>query len=289
MGLFDVIFNGMSVDDENNNSGENGKEKPIAKITGVHCFGLNLKDDAKVTVELYEDRLVLKNKMVYLAEYDMDDVLDVDGRYEDVNTGSVTTSREETSLASTVAMMSGDWAAAYFFKPNKTTYETKHKVERRYFLELDTMKSNIVLQVFDQDDLIYFIDECKAILDKYEYTEEEEEAFELPSLDSLTPSQFDEVCVKFLEYKDFTNVVLLPKSEDERVTIVAEKDEVKYAVRCVKSDGEVGVEPILGIESGRKHYRCHVAMVLTNATFSKKAVEKAEEKLILLRDKDRLQ
>lgn len=287
MGLMDVIFNGMSVDDERSKDSENGKERPIATITGVHCFGLNLKDDAKVTAELYEDRLVLKNKMIYLAEYDMDDVLDVDGRYEDVNTGSVTTSHEETSLASSVAMMSGDWAAAYFFKPNKTTYETKHKVERRYFLEIDTMKSNIVLQVYDQDDLIYFIDECKTIIDKYEYVEEDE-TFKLPSMDSLTDSQFDTVCVKYLEFKDFTNIVLLPESDDERVSIVAEKDEVKYAVRCIKSDSEVGVEPILGIESGRKHYRCHVGMVITNAVFSKDAIKVAADKLIMLRDKDRL-
>ena len=285
MGLMDVIFNGMSVDDEKD--AEKSREKPIAIITGIHCFGLNLKDDAKVTAELYENRLVLKNKIVYVAEYEIDDVLSVDGRYEDVNTGSVTTAREETSLASSVAMMNGDWAAAYFFKPNKTTYETKHKVERRYFLEIDTMKSNIVLQVYDQDDLIYFIDECKAIIDQYEYSEEDE-AFELPSLDSLTASQFEEVCVKYLEYKDFNNIIVLPKSEDERVTIVAEKEEVKYAIRCIKSDTKVKEDVVFSIESGRKHYRCHVGMVITNSSFSKEAIKVAEEKMILLKNKDGL-
>ena len=285
MELMDVIFNGMSVDDEKD--AEKSREKPIAIITGIHCFGLNLKDDGKVTAELYENRLVLKNKIVYVAEYEMDDVLSVDGRYEDVNTGSVTTAREETSLASSVAMMNGDWAAAYFFKPNKTTYETKHKVERRYFLEIDTMKSNIVLQVYDQDDLIYFIDECKAIIDQYEYSEEDE-AFELPSLDSLTASQFEEVCVKYLEYKDFNNIILLPKSEDERVTIVAEKEEVKYAIRCIKSDTKVKEDVVLGIESGRKHYRCHVGMVITNSSFTKEAIKVAEEKMIILKKKDGL-
>ena len=287
MGLMDVIFIGMSVDDEKDKDAEKSREKPIAIITGIHCFGLNLKDDAKVTAELYENRLVLKNKIVYVAEYEMDDVLSVDGRYEDVNTGSVTTAREETSLASSVAMMNGDWAAAYFFKPNKTTYETKHKVERRYFLEIDTMKSNIVLQVYDQDDLIYFIDECKAIIDQYEYSEEDE-AFELPSLDSLTASQFEEVCVKYLEYKDFNNIILLPKSEDERVTIVAEKEEVKYAIRCIKSDTKVKEDVVLGIESGRKHYRCHVGMVITNSSFTKEAIKVAEEKMIILKKKDGL-
>ena len=105
----------------------------------------------------------------------------------------------------------------------------------------------------------------------------------------MTASQFDEVCVKFLEYKAFTNIVLLPKSEDERVSIVAEKDEVKYAIRCVTSAGEVAAAPVKDIESGRKHYRCHVGLVLTNASFSKEAQELAEEKLILLWDKDRLQ
>ena len=36
MGLMDVIFNGMPIDDDKNKDAESGKERPIATITGIH-------------------------------------------------------------------------------------------------------------------------------------------------------------------------------------------------------------------------------------------------------------
>ena len=107
--------------------------------------------------------------------------------------------------------------------------------------------------------------------------------------EAMTDKMFDQFCEIYLNDNGFTNVVLLPKSLDCRVTIVAEKDEVKYAIRCVNfSNNEIGADIINEIESGRKHYRCHVGLVMSASVFSKEAKEAAEDNIILLWDKERL-
>ena len=283
MGFFDDLFSSEG-------------EKPIAKITGRHISGLNLNNEAEITVQLFQDRIVFKSDSTYLAESDIDDILFVDGRYEDVNTGSVTTSREETNFASSLALMNGDWGAYHFLKPNKTIHETKHTIERHFYLVVDTFKNNVALQVDDQDDLIDFVNECNNIIDNYESVDEDlaEETSKKDEpqtilFDAMTDKMFEQFCEVYLNDNGFTNVVLLPKSIDGRVTIVAEKDEVKYAIRCVNySTNEVAADIINEIESGRKHYRCHVGLVMSASVFSKEAKKTAEDNIILLWDKEKL-
>ena len=161
---------------------------------------------------------------------------------------------------------------------------------------VDTFKNNVALQVDDQDDLIDFVNECNNIIDNYESVDEDlaEETFKNDEaqtilFDAMTDKMFDQFCEIYLNDNGFTNVVLLPKSIDNRVTIVDEKDEVKYAIRCVNySSNEVAADIINEIESGRKHYRCHVGLVMSASVFSKEAKEAAEDNIILLWDKEKL-
>ena len=85
MGFFDDLFS-----DEG--------ERPIAKIKGRHCFGFNLSKDATITVELFEDRIVYKNKSVCLSEDKMEDVFSVEGIYKDIDKGSITTDPSHTEF-----------------------------------------------------------------------------------------------------------------------------------------------------------------------------------------------
>ena len=287
MGFFDDLFS------------DDG-EKPIARIKGRHCFGFNLSKDATITVELFENRIVYKNKGDYLSEDKMEDVFSVEGIYKDIDKGSITTATEESGFASNLALMKGDWTAAMALKPGKTTYITTPQIERHYFLDTSSMKNCVTLEIDDKDDLLHFLDKCEPILDKYLRAEEEEreeirkaiekeEKNQNVSLDSMTDTQFNEFCVNYLDNNGFINVVLLPKSVDSRVTIVAEKDKVKYAIRCVNTNKQVKAEIIGEIESGRKHYLCHVGVVMTTSTFSDEAKKSAEENIIFIWDKSRLQ
>ena len=112
--------------------------KPICKITGRHCVGFNQKSDAQITVEVFDDRLVFKNNSIYLAEYDLDDILSIDGKYEYVEKGSL------------------------------LYQETEPKFERNYFLEIESFKNTVVLQVESKDELLAFINECQNLINCYD-------------------------------------------------------------------------------------------------------------------------
>lgn len=107
--------------------------KPICKITGRHCVGFNQKSDSQITVEVFDDRFVFKNNSIYLAEYDLDDILSVDGKYEYVEKGSL------------------------------LYQETEPKFERNYFLEIESFKNTVVLQVEDSSELLNFVEIAREL------------------------------------------------------------------------------------------------------------------------------
>ena len=112
--------------------------EPICIINGKHCVGFNQKSDAQISVEVFEDRFVFKTQFTYLAEYDLDDILSIDGKYEHVQQGSLLFQEEEP------------------------------KIESNYYLEIESFKNTVVLQVESKDDLLSFINECHNLLNYYE-------------------------------------------------------------------------------------------------------------------------
>ena len=125
MGFFDDLF---SCDGE----------RPIAKITGRHISGFSLNNEAEITVQLFNDRIVFKSGSTLLSESDIDDILFVDGRYEDVETGSVIDCEQEV------------------------------RKEIRYFLHVDTFNSSLIMRIEDKEDLIKFVNECNNMINNYD-------------------------------------------------------------------------------------------------------------------------
>ena len=125
MGFFDDLFSSDG-------------ERPIAKITGRHISGFSLNNEAEITVQLFNDRIVFKSGSTYLSESDIDDILFVDGRYEDVNTGSVIDCEQEV------------------------------RKEIRYFLHVDTFNSSLIMRIEDKDSLIKFVNECNNMINNYD-------------------------------------------------------------------------------------------------------------------------
>ena len=107
--------------------------KPICKIIGRHYVGFNQKSDAQITVEVFDDRFVFKNQSIYLAEYDLDDILSVDGKYEYVEKGSLLYQEKEP------------------------------KFERNYFIEIESFKNTVVLQVEDSSELLNFVEIAREL------------------------------------------------------------------------------------------------------------------------------
>lgn len=282
MSFFDFIF-GNDNKQEKILSESPSKVQPIDILTGVHIGGLPIKAGKKVIVELHNDSIVFKRDGDEVRKILKEDIFSVRYDYEDIYRGSTTTAREEVGLASTLAIMNGDWAAAYFLKPNRTTYETKNNVERVWYLEVDDENGSILIQA-DEEDLPLFADYCNDMIndsDNIDY-------FGEYILDDMDEAELKRFCVKMLERNDFTNTVVLPISDDKRVSIVTQRDDVKYAMLCKVSDRFVGGECIDEIESGRKFYHCHVGVVLANTKFSEEAMALAKEHNIVLWDKDNL-
>lgn len=287
MSLFDVIFNGSPLVQEEGKklqSDVSDRVMPVDTLKGVHLGGLPIKSGKRVTVELYEDSIVFKHKDEEVRTLLKDDIYSIQYDYEDVCHGSTTTAHEETGLASTIALMNGDLAAAYFLRPKETTYETKNDIERIWYLEVSDENGSILIQAAEED-LPLFVDYCNDML----YASEDEDYFGEYIIEDMDEAEFKRFCVKVLEKNDFSDIVVLPASDDKRVTIVAQKDEVKYALLCKYTAKPVDGEAVKAIESGRKFYHCHVGVVLTNASFSEEAKELAQEQNIILWDKERLQ
>ena len=113
-------------------------ERPIAKITGRHISGFSLNNETEITVQLFNDRIVFKSGSTYLSESDIDDILFVDGRYEDIETGSVIDCEQEV------------------------------RKEIRYFLYIDTFNSSLIMRIEDKEDLIKFVTECNNMINNYD-------------------------------------------------------------------------------------------------------------------------
>lgn len=113
-------------------------ERPIAKITGRHISGFNLNNEVEITVQLFNDRIVFKSGSTYLSESDIDDILFVDGRYEDIEIGSVIDCEQEV------------------------------RKEIRYFLYIDTFNSSLIMRIEDKEDLIKFVTECNNMINNYD-------------------------------------------------------------------------------------------------------------------------
>ena len=104
-------------------------------------------------------------------------------------------------------------------------------------------------------------------------------------MDSLDGHAFEEFCAKLLRGNGFSDVYVTRGSGDQGVDIIAKKDGVKYAVQCKHYASALGNTPVQEIYAGCVHYHCHVAVVMTNSTFTNGAVELAESTGVLLWDR----
>lgn len=109
------------------------------------------------------------------------------------------------------------------------------------------------------------------------------------SVDGMDGYQFEKFCANLLRKNGFLNVKITPGSGDQGVDIIAEKNGIRYAIQCKNYSSPLGNTPIQEVNAGKNYYKCHVGVVMTNSTFTKKAKELAEANSILLWDRPELQ
>ena len=87
----------------------------------------------------------------------------------------------------------------------------------------------------------------------------------------------------------FKNVSVTPVSGDFGADVIAEKDNVRYAIQCKRYGAPVGVYAVQEVLASKSLHDCHVACVLTNNSFTPAAYELAKKNLVILWDRNKLQ
>lgn len=122
------------------------------------------------------------------------------------------------------------------------------------------------------------------------------EAIEAPSVlgyaqydfDLFEGHEFEYWCANLLRCNGFENVEVTQRSGDQGVDIIAEKDDIRYAIQCKCYSSDLGNTPVQEVWAGKSMYHCQIGAVMTNRYFTKGARELANTTGVLLWDRDKL-
>lgn len=100
--------------------------------------------------------------------------------------------------------------------------------------------------------------------------------------------QFEKFCGDILAKNGFSKIQVTQASADYGADIIAYKEGVKYAIQCKKYSSPVGISAVQEVIASKSMYDCHVAVVLTNNSFTNSAINLAEKNGVLLWGRDKL-
>lgn len=109
----------------------------------------------------------------------------------------------------------------------------------------------------------------------------------ISDIDLMSGYEFEKFISKLFQkmgYKAYAT----QESNDQGVDVIAEKGDVKVAIQTKCYNGTVGNSAIQEIVAGMKYYEADKAMVITNSTFTKSAVELAKKNNVQLWDRKTL-
>lgn len=109
-----------------------------------------------------------------------------------------------------------------------------------------------------------------------------------PNYDLMDGHQFEHFCAELLTKNGFNNVSVTPESGDHGIDILAEKDDITYAIQCKCYSSNIGNAAIQQAHTGKSLYHKDIAVVLTNQYFTAQAKEEADALGVKLWDRDKL-
>lgn len=99
---------------------------------------------------------------------------------------------------------------------------------------------------------------------------------------------FEDTITDLLELIGYQYVQRTSYSGDYGVDIIAYDKQDKIAIQCKRYSGRVSLKAVQEVHSGMNYYNCDKAMVITNCTFTKSAIELAEKCNVILVDEEDL-
>ena len=101
---------------------------------------------------------------------------------------------------------------------------------------------------------------------------------------SMSGVEFERYCAFLLSKNNFENVKITPQSGDHGIDLLAEKDDITYAIQCKCYSSPVGNAAVQQAHTGKELYKKDIGVVLTNSSFTKQAISEAESLGIKLWD-----
>ena len=101
--------------------------------------------------------------------------------------------------------------------------------------------------------------------------------------------EFEHYCAGVLENNGFTNVEVTQESGNHCIDILAEKDDITYAIQCKCYSSNIGNAAVQQAHTGKSLYHKDIAVVLTNQYFTQQAQWEAKALGVKLCDRDKLQ
>lgn len=117
---------------------------------------------------------------------------------------------------------------------------------------------------------------------------EDSEVDDINDFDSMSGIEFEKYCAHILLKNSFKDIRITPPSGDHGIDILAEKENVSYAIQCKCYSNNIGNAAIQQAHTGRCLYHKDIAVVMTNQYFTAQAIEEAEVLGVKLWDRNKL-
>lgn len=114
----------------------------------------------------------------------------------------------------------------------------------------------------------------------------ESSIFSIEYVDSLKDGlDFEKYFAKVLEKLGFYDIKVTDGSGDFGIDVLAYSNDILYGFQCKLYSNSVGNKAIQEAYSGKTHYDCNIAVVVTNNYFTNQAIQQAKDTKVLLWDR----
>lgn len=111
--------------------------------------------------------------------------------------------------------------------------------------------------------------------------------YRLSDVDTMDGLDFEKYVVSILKKQGYSNI-RLTEQFDYGVDIIATKNGIRWGIQVKRYSGLVKAEAVRQVVTGLRVYDCDRAMVITNSTYSRVAVQLAHKNGCELIDRNRL-
>lgn len=129
-------------------------------------------------------------------------------------------------------------------------------------------------------------EELREALHKIKNDEGCVDEYSLEFVDELSDAKFIDYMRYVLSRLAYDNVDVLNTNDDLKVDLLAEKDNIKYVIKCKKTLDLVNSDAVKDAYEGKKSCGRNVAVVITNGRFSDGAFELSRDTGVVLWDKE---